>query len=147
MKTDVVTEEKRKDLTNMTNIQKHINHNFHLIVKCYMRGPANKHWKGLNFYFICQKASSPRPPTMFYISAKLNNFPKNQILNIKFFHECGQLNMVSIHACFYLFQMFVSNMHQNEWFQVWFFLNVLGFGSPSPLPRFFLGLHPWFRLS
>ena len=26
-------------------------------------------------------------------------------------------------------------MHQNEWFQVWFFKNFLGRGSPSPLPR------------
>ena len=25
-------------------------------------------------------------------------------------------------------------MHQNEWFQVWFFKNFLGRGSPSPLP-------------
>ena len=37
-------------------------------------------------------------------------------------------------------------MHQNEWFQVWFFKNFLGRGSPSPLPRFlpplFLGLRP-----
>ena len=31
--------------------------------------------------------------------------------------------------------MFASNMHQNEWFQVWFFKNFLGRGSPSPHPR------------
>ena len=37
-------------------------------------------------------------------------------------------------------------MHQNEWFQVWFFKNFLGRGSPTPLPaspdpssRFFSG--------
>ena len=34
-------------------------------------------------------------------------------------------------------------MHQNEWFQVWFFKNFLGRGSPSPSPdpspRFFSG--------
>ena len=34
-------------------------------------------------------------------------------------------------------------MHQNEWFQVWFFKKNLGTGSPSPfprsLPRFFSG--------
>ena len=29
--------------------------------------------------------------------------------------------------------MFASNMHQNEWFQVRFFKNFLGRGSPSPL--------------
>ena len=38
----------------------------------------------------------------------------------------------------------------NEWFQVWFFKNFLGRGSPSPLPRplppFFLGLRPRFGL-
>ena len=43
--------------------------------------------------------------------------------------------MVENHACCHLFQMFASNMHQNEWFQVWFFLNFLGRGSPSSLPR------------
>ena len=41
-------------------------------------------------------------------------------------------------------------MHQNEWFQVWFFKNFLGRGSPSPLPRplppLFLGLRPRFGL-
>ena len=41
-------------------------------------------------------------------------------------------------------------MHQIEWFQVWFFKNFLGRGSPSPLPRplppFFLGLRPRFGL-
>ena len=41
-------------------------------------------------------------------------------------------------------------MHQNEWFQVWFFKKFLGRGSPSPLPRplppFFLGLRPRFGL-
>ena len=56
--------------------------------------------------------------------------------------------MFSNHACCCLFQMFASNMHQNEWFQVRFFKNFLGRGSPSPLPRplppFFLGLRPRF---
>ena len=46
--------------------------------------------------------------------------------------------------------MFASNMHQNEWFQDWFFQNFLGRGSPSPLPRplppFYLGLRPRFGL-
>ena len=41
-------------------------------------------------------------------------------------------------------------MHQNEWFQVWYFKNFLGRGSPSPLPRplppLFLGLRPRFGL-
>ena len=41
-------------------------------------------------------------------------------------------------------------MHQNEWFQVWFFKNFLGRGSPSPLPRplppLFLGLRPRYGL-
>ena len=50
----------------------------------------------------------------------------------------------------YIFEMFASDMHQNEWFQVWFFKNFLGRGSPSPLPRplppFFLGLRPRFGL-
>ena len=31
--------------------------------------------------------------------------------------------------------MFASNMHQNAWFQDWFFKKFLGRGSPSPLPR------------
>ena len=48
------------------------------------------------------------------------------------------------------FQIIASNMHQNEWFQVWFFKNFLGRGSPSPLPRplppLFLGLRPRFGL-
>ena len=43
--------------------------------------------------------------------------------------------MFSNHACFCLFQMFASNMHQNEWIQVRFFKHFLGRGSPSPLPR------------
>ena len=54
------------------------------------------------------------------------------------------------YTCCYLFEMFASDMHQNEWFQVWFFKNFLGRGSPSPLPRplppFFLGLRPRFGL-
>ena len=58
--------------------------------------------------------------------------------------------MFSNHACCCLFQMFASNMQQNEWFQVRFFKNFLGRGSPSPLPRplppFFLGLRPRFGL-
>ena len=41
-------------------------------------------------------------------------------------------------------------MHQNEWFQVWFFKKFLGRGSPNPFPRplspFFLGLHSRFGL-
>ena len=45
---------------------------------------------------------------------------------------------------------FATNMHQNEWFQVLFFKNFLGRGSPSPLPRplppFFLGFRPRFGL-
>ena len=51
--------------------------------------------------------------------------------------------MFSNHAYCCLFQMFASNMHQNQWFQVRFFKNFLGRGSPSPfprpLPRFFSG--------
>ena len=54
------------------------------------------------------------------------------------------------YTCCYLFEMFASDMHQNEWFRVWFFKNFLGRGSPSPLPRplppFFLGLRPRFGL-
>ena len=42
-------------------------------------------------------------------------------------------------------------MHQNEWFQDWFFQNFLGRGSPSPVPRplppFYLGLSPSIRAS
>ena len=86
-----------------------------------------------------------RPPTIFYCSAKLNNFQKSNI-QYRFVHECGQLNMFSNHACCCLFQTFASNMHQNEWFQVRFFKNFLGRGSLSSLPRppFFIGLRPRF---
>ena len=59
--------------------------------------------------------------------------------------------MFSNHACCCLFQMFASNMHQNEWFQVRFFKIFLGRGSPSPLPRplprFRSGLRPRARAS
>ena len=74
------------------------------------------------------------PNYFFYFSAKLNNFQKSNI-QYRFVHEYGQLNMFSNHACCCLFQTFASNMHQNEWFQVRFFKNFLGRGSPSPLPR------------
>ena len=81
-------------------------------------------------------------PTIFWISAKLNNFPTSNIW-YRYFHEGRQFNIVSNQACYHLFQMFGSNMHQNEWFQFWFFKHFLGRGSPSPLPwplpRFFYG--------
>ena len=78
---------------------------------------------------------SPRPPTIFYVSAKLNNFQKSNI-QYRFVHECGQLNMFSNHAGCCLFQMFASNMHQNEWFQVRFFKNFWrgAHRAPSPDP-------------
>ena len=82
--------------------------------------------------------SSPRPPTMFYISAKLNNFQTSNI-EYRYFHECGQLSMVSNHACYHLLQMFASNMHQNEWLQVWFskmFWGAHRAPSPDPSPVF-----------
>ena len=56
--------------------------------------------------------------------------------------------MVS-NACYHLFQMFVSNIHQHELFEVWFFKKFLGNGSPSPIPRSlppFFGLCPRFGL-
>ena len=88
-----------------------------------------------------------RPPAIFYCSAKLNNFQKSNN-QYRFVHECGQLNIFSNHACCCLFQTFSSKMHQNEWFQVRFFKNFLGRGSPSSLPRprppFFIGLRPQF---
>ena len=37
-------------------------------------------------------------------------------------------------ACYHLFKMFASNMHQNELFQVRFFKNFLERSSPSPSP-------------
>ena len=113
------------------------------------------HQKGLELLLYQLKSfsfwgtKSPRPPTIFNVSAKFNNFQKSNI-QYRFVHECGQLKMFSNHACCCLFQMFASNMHQNEWFQVRFFKNFLGRGSPSPLPRplppFFLGLRPRFGL-
>ena len=45
--------------------------------------------------------------------------------------------MVSNQACYNWSQMFASNMHQNEWIQVWFSKKFLGKGLP--LPCFFSG--------
>ena len=79
------------------------------------------------------------PPPLKKIKMVLKN-----VLNIH------TLIMMINFTCCYLFEMFASDMHQNEWFQVWFFKNFLGRGSPSPLPRplppFFLGLRPRFGL-
>ena len=104
------------------------------------------HRKGLNCYSISQKAlayGGLRPPdplklSCSFRSAELNNF-KTSNIQYRFFHECGQLNMVSNNACCYLFQIFVSNMCMVP---SSIFLNFLGKGSPSllrpsqTLPRF-----------
>ena len=84
--------------------------------------------KGFNFW----GTPSPRTPTttMFYSSAKLNKFQTSNI-QCRLFHECGQLNTISYHACCHLFLMCVSNTYQNEWLQVRFFEKFLGRGSVS----------------
>ena len=115
------------------------------------------HQKGLSYYFVQLKklqllgTSSPRPPTIFYVSAKLNNFQKSNI-QYRFVHECGQSNMFSNHACCCLIQMFASNMHQNEWFFKFDFSKIFWGGahqapSPDPSSRFHSGLRPWARAS
>ena len=83
-----------------------------------------------------------RTTTMFYSSAKLNNFQTSNI-QCRLFHECGQWNMVSNHACCHLFQMFVSNIYKNEWFQVRFFKTFLGGAHRAPSHTYPLfGLRP-----
>ena len=53
--------------------------------------------KGFSFWGT---SSSVRPPTIFYCSAKLNNFQKSNI-QYGFVRECGQLNMFSNHEVVY----------------------------------------------
>ena len=106
------------------------------------------------------------PLIMFYISSKLNYFRKPNI-QYRFFMKVSnwtwsRTTQVVIHfKCLH-----VSNMHQNEIFQIWFFKTFLGRGSPSPsldpalrfflcprfrlrpqfsyASRFWLGFCPWF---
>ena len=96
--------------------------------------------KGFSFW----GTPSSRPPTttMFYSSTKLNNFQTSNI-QCRLFHECGQLEWSRIMHVVILFQMFVSNMYQNEWFQVRFFKKFLGGAHGAPPQTYPLfGLRP-----
>ena len=95
----------------------------------------------------------PQTPYYFLCVSKIKQFPeiKYSISICSWMWGCEQLDMFSNHAWCCLIQMFASNMHQNEWFQVRFFKNFLGRGSPSPSPdpsaRFRSGLRPRARAS
>ena len=55
----------------------------------------------------------------------------------------------ALEPCCYIFQIFGSNMHQNEWFQVWFFKKFWGRAHRAPSSDsspVILGLGPRFGL-
>ena len=107
----------------------------------------NMHQKGFNYYLISQKASasgersSPDPLSCFILS-KIK-----QLFHIKcLISMCSWMWAIELglEPCCHLFQMFASNVHQNDWCQFWFFKSVLEKGLAPPRPfLFFLGLRLW----
>ena len=99
-------------------------------------------YQSKNFSFWGTK--SPRPLPSFILLQQNLITPSHQIIT-NYFSWMWAIKPFRL-SC----QIIASNMHQNEWFQVWFFKNFLGRGSPSPLPRplppLFLGLRSRFGL-
>ena len=75
---------------------------------------------------------SPRPLTKFYTPAKFNNSITSIITNDFSW-------MWAIEPFCWLFQIIAQTIHQNEWFQDWFFKSFWEGASSSPLPCFFSG--------
>ena len=74
-----------------------------------------------------------RPPDLLpsFILQQNLILPSHQIITNDFSWMWGW----AVEPFCWLFQIIASNLHQNKWFQDWFFKNFLGRGSPSPLPR------------
>ena len=94
------------------------------------------HQHFLNHDFISQKSFRVlglrlKDPYQIYTSFTSYN-------HYWFVHECEQ-SSTSLEPC-YLFQIFASNMHQNEWFSSLIFFKISGeehrAPSPNPFPRF-----------
>ena len=80
----------------------------------------------------------PKTPTKFYTSFTSYN-------HYWFVHECEQLS-TSLEPC-YLFQIFATNMHQNEWFSSLIFQKFFWGGARAPSPNPFSRLRSGFALS
>ena len=80
----------------------------------------------------------PKTPTKFYTSFTSYN-------HYWFVHECEQ-SSTSLEPC-YLFQIFASNMHQNEWFSSLIFQKISGEEHRAPSPNPFSRFRSGFALS